>query len=156
MQSPISWLVLHIQVCHLLSTHLTSKHGDLSGCGDQQINLDSGTTAGPSHANTQAMTRLLEANAQLRQADVTRARECARTRGQAESADDLLSRLRSSSAGFCLLSPELSYDLSRTHPPLPFLHSASRLCRSFGRIRLRPTAHPRHGSRLGRDDRVTY
>jgi hypothetical protein len=45
--------------------------------------------------------------------DVTRARECARTRGQAESADDLLSRLRPSSAGFCLLSPELSYDLSR-------------------------------------------
>jgi hypothetical protein len=25
-----------------------------------------------------------------------------------------------------------------------------------GRIRLRPTAHPRHGSRLGRDDLVTY
>jgi hypothetical protein len=69
MQSPICRQVLLIQVRHLLPAPLTSKHGDLSEYGDQQINLDSRTTAGPSHANTQATMHLLEANAQLRQAN---------------------------------------------------------------------------------------
>jgi septal ring factor EnvC (AmiA/AmiB activator) len=70
---PIGWQVLHIQVCHLLSAHLASKHGDLSGGEDEQLNSNLGTTAGPSHANTEAMMRLLkqlaQSNAQLMQSN---------------------------------------------------------------------------------------
>jgi hypothetical protein len=68
---PIGWQVLPIQVYHLFSAHLASNDGDLSGAEDQQVNLGLGTTAGPSHVNSEATMRLLEqlaqSNAQLAQ-----------------------------------------------------------------------------------------
>jgi hypothetical protein len=70
---PIGWQVLPIQVYHLFSAHLASNDGDLSGAEDQQVNLGLGTTAGPSHVNSDATKRLLEqlaqSNAQLAQSN---------------------------------------------------------------------------------------